>query len=317
MIRFGNREIKFGLLLAPLAGISDSSFRRICKSYGAELTFSEMVSAEGICRMSERSLRYLRFNNEERPIGIQIFGSNPESMKEAAVTVERDCQPDLIDINAGCPVRKVTRTGSGAALLKDLSLLGEIVRNVVSCVHIPISSKIRLGWNKSNYVEVVKLLQDCGVAFITVHARRAIDDFSKKADWSVFEKIKSNVSIPVVANGDISDVESASFLLNEIGVDGIMIGREAVVRPWIFNKIKDYLKHGKKKRESAFDKRLKLLLRQINMMKEHVGNEKAAKKIKKQIGYCIKGFPGAKQVRNKILAENKLENMVSLIRELL
>ena len=316
MLKFGNSELPYGLIQAPLAGISDSSFRRVCKSFGAELVFSAMVSSEGIWRQMKKSLAYLNFVDEERPIGIQIFGSNPESMRKAASVIERDFHPDVIDINAGCPVRKVVKTGAGAALLKDLRLLERIIDGVVSSVNIPVSVKIRIGWDKDESVEISKILEGSGIQFLTVHARRAKDDYIKKADWSIFERIKSNVSIPLVANGDITSPQDAAYLLNEVGVDGVMIGRGAIGNPWIFDMMKEFIEEGKLKNKPTLCERIYVLLKQIEMMKRTIGEDKTVKRVKKQIVYWLKEFPGVKTKRSEILASKSLSDMISLIQEL-
>lgn len=315
-MKIGKIELRHGLILAPLSGISDSSFRRVCKSFGAEFVFSEMVSAEGLKRRVRRSIEYLNFKDEERPIGIQIFGSDPRSMKGAAKIVERDFCPDVIDINLGCPVKKVTKTGAGAALLKDFKKLKEIVNGIVSSVNIPVSAKIRLGWDCDNSIEVSRILEECGISFLTVHSRRAKDGYSKKADWSVFSRIKKNVSIPLVANGDIVSPEDAAYLLKEIGVDAVMVGRGAIGNPWIFEAMKDFIEKDRLKKEPTSTERIEVLLKQIKMMKETIGEEKTVRRIKKQIVYYLKHIPQAKHQKQKILTTKKLNEMISLIRNL-
>lgn len=316
MLKIGKIELRNGLILAPLSGISDSSFRRVCKSFGAEFVFSEMVSAEGLKRRVRRSIEYLNFKDEERPIGIQIFGSDPQSMKEAARIVERDFCPDVIDINLGCPVKKVTKTGAGAALLKDVKKLKETVNGIVSSVNIPVSAKIRLGWDCDNSIEVSKILEECGISFLTVHSRRAMDGCGRKADWSVFSRIKKNVSIPIVANGDIVSPEDAAYLLKEIGVDAVMVGRGAIGNPWIFEAMKNFIEKGRLKKEPTSTERIKVLLKQIKMMKETIGEEKTVRRIKKQIVYYLKHIPQTKHQKQKILTTKKLNEMITLIRNL-
>lgn len=313
MLRIGDIKLHNGLILAPLAGITDSSFRKICKSFGVELVFTEMVSSEGIKRKTGRTIKYLYFNEVERPIGIQIFGSNAESMKEAARIIETDFHPDVIDINLGCPVKKVTKTGAGAALLKDLRKLEGIVKGVVSSVNIPVSAKIRLGWDKNNSIKVSKVLEDCGISFLIVHARRAKDGYNIKADWSVFERIKRNITIPLVANGDIEKPDDATYLLNEIGVNAIMIGRGAIGRPWVFGKMKDFIKHGRCSAEPTLHERIKVFLRQIELMEESIDEERTVRRIKKQISYYLKGMPETKNKTHEILTTKRLDKMVSLI----
>jgi len=313
LLKIGNNILHNGLVLAPLAGITDSSFRRLCKSYGAELVFTEMVSSEGIRRRMRKTLRYLHFTEVERPLGIQIFGSSPESMKEAACIVEEDFHPDILDINLGCSVKKVIKTGAGAALLKDTAALEKVVNGVVSAVDIPVSAKIRLGWKHNNALELSKILENCGVSLLTIHARTAKDGFSKKADWSLFEKIKKNIGIPLIANGDIETGMDASYLLNEIGVDGVMIGRGALGRPWIFEIIKGFLEKHVRIKEPAPKERLDVLLRQIALMNENIGEQKTVSRIKKQLYYYIKGIPKSKEILVNLFTTKSLDGMLSLI----
>lgn len=316
MIRIGNTELRYGLALAPLSGITDSSFRRICKSFGAELVFSEMVSSEGIKRRMRKSLEYLYFTDTERPIGIQIFGSKSGSMAEAARIIDEDFHPDVIDINLGCPVKKVIKTGAGAALLKDLRRLEKLVNGVVKSVSIPVSAKIRLGWHNDNSLEVSKLLEGCGITFLTVHSRKAIDGYGIKADWSVYEKIKRNISIPLIANGDIVKPEDAAYLLNEIGVDGVMIGRGALGKPWVFETMKDFIENGRLRKEPTIDEKMKLLLEQIELMEDRIGEARTVKRIKKQIQYYLRGIQNVKMIKQEILATKRLKGMVTLLHSL-
>ncbi len=313
MLKFGNSELANGLVLAPLAGFTDSSFRKLCKSFGAELVFSEMASDEGVRRRIKKTLDYILFDDEERPIGIQLFGSKIESMKEAAVIIEKELHPEVIDINLGCPVKKVTKTGAGAALLQDKKKMQKMVCSIVKAVNTPISTKIRLGWKSDDSLELSKMLEDCGISFITIHSRRAIDDYSKKADWTVFEKIKNNTSIPIIANGDIWKPEDAVFLISEIGVDAVMVGRGALGRPWVFKKLKDYMNNGKLENNMSRKDRIDILLKHIEMMRQRMGEEKTARRIKGQIGYYLKGMGETRRAKQQILTANRLSSIVDLL----
>ena len=316
MLRIGNIELQYGLVLAPLAGFSDSSFRRLCKSFGAELVFSEMVSAEGVRRGMKRTLDYLFFTEEERPIGIQLFGAKEESMKQAAGIVEEDFHPEVIDINLGCPVKKVIKTGAGAALLKDMKKMEKIVKAVVKAVKIPVSAKIRLGWSQDDSLEISKMLQDCGVNFITVHSRRAIDDYSQKSDWMIFEKLKAAITIPIVANGDIMKPEDTVFLISHVGVDAVMIGRAALGKPWLFEMIKEYINNGSSNKEVTRSDRMDILLSHIEMLKQRIGEEKTVRRIKGQIGYYLKDIENTKRIKQEILKTRKLNDMVVYIQRI-
>jgi tRNA-dihydrouridine synthase B len=315
MLKCRDVELSNGLILAPLAGITDSSFRRLCKSFGVELVFTEMVSSEGIRRGVQRTLRYLEFSEEERPIGIQIFGADPEGMGEAARIVEERYRPDLIDVNMGCPVKKVTKTGAGASLLKDIKKLKRVIESVISSVSCPVSAKIRLGWDRDCSVEIAEILEGCGISFITVHARKAVDSYGRKADWSVYEKLKERIAVPIVANGDITTPQDADFLLNTVGVEGVMIGRGILGKPWRFALIRDYLEKGECGGEPSVEVRIQVLLHHLSLMVETIGEERSAKRIKKQIYYYFKGNPDSKEVVRDILRTGSYREIVSLIEE--
>ena len=316
MLRFANTRLRLGLTLAPMAGITDSPFRRMCKSYGAELVFSEMVSTEGIKRRNKKTLDYLFFTEEERPIAIQIFGSKIDSMKEAAEIIGEKFCPDLIDINLGCPVKKIARTGAGAALLKDLKKLHSLVGNLVQSVGTPVSAKIRLGWDKDDSIEISKILEDSGITLLTVHARKAVDGYNVKADWNVFETLKKNLSIPVIANGDITEPEDVKFLIENIGIDGVMIGRGAIGRPWIFKMVNDYMVSNKVQEEPSWKERIGLLLKHIELMRKQYGDEITLRRIKRQIVFYLKKHPFAKQVRNIAVRIEKLSELIMFLQVL-
>jgi tRNA-dihydrouridine synthase B len=302
VLKIGKYTIRHGLVLAPLAGISDSVFRTICRSYGAELVFSEMVSAEGIRRKMRRTLSYLEFTDRERPIALQLFGSNGERLSEAAQVVEQEYGPDLIDINLGCPVRKVTKTGAGAALLRDKKKLAATVASVVAAVRTPVSAKMRLGWKEDHSVEIARILSDSGIRILTVHARIAQNGFGTSADWDVFEAIRNKVPIPVIANGDIRSPEDAAYLIREVGMCGVMIGRAAIGRPWIFSHMREYLTTGNTRVVPGPREQLQFLLNHMELMEEQWGRERAIGRMKKQIPYYLKGIPGAKHHIHTLLS---------------
>ena len=225
-------------ILAPLAGVSDSSFRLICKQNGVALVFSEMVSSEGLVRNDRKSNQYLEFLEEERPIGMQLFGSNPDVMAEAAKIVEQK-KPDFIDLNFGCPVKKVVKKGAGSAILKDMKLLRKITQSVVMSTSTPVTVKIRSGWNTSqiNAIEVAKILEDCGVSAVTIHPRTQTQYFKNHSDWNIIREVKQAVTIPVIGNGDIYNCYDAKQMIDETDCDFIMIGRGVLGNPLIFNQI--------------------------------------------------------------------------------
>lgn len=248
------------IFLAPLAGITDSPFRIICKRFLADVTYSELISADGLYRNSKKTYLLTYFTEEERPFGIQIFGKDPEILSDAALKIQ-NLNPDFIDINLGCSVKKVIRQGYGSSLLKNFVRLKDTVISVVSSTRLPVSCKIRLGFGVDNGIKISQILQDCGVSFITVHGRIAVNLFKGKSDWNSIKMIKKNVDIPVIGNGDIFSPEDAERLWNESGVDGIMVGRGSLGNPWIFKQIKEYLKTGKYENPSLEER--------IDTLKEH------------------------------------------------
>jgi tRNA-dihydrouridine synthase B len=236
MINIGNLKINGNLVLAPMAGLTDSPYRRIAKSHGASLVYTELISAEGILRDNRKTGDLLRFSDVERPVGIQLFGGDPQVMAEAAKRAG-DLNPDFIDLNMGCSVRRVLNGRSGAALLSDPETLGQIAYKVVNSVKIPVSAKIRTGIDSQNlnYPEIVNILQDSGISFISVHGRTRSQAFRGEADWDVIKKIKNSSKVPIIGNGDIRSYAEAMVNLESSGCDAVMIGRAAIGNPWIFS----------------------------------------------------------------------------------
>ena len=244
-INLAKLKLEGKAILAPMAGITDSPFRKLCKEYGAALVFSEMASSQGIARGSSTTLRYLPYGEEERPIGIQIYGDDPATMESAAVEVMK-WKPDVLDLNFGCPVKKVIKKGAGSALLKDIVLLEKIVHAVVNAVNIPVTAKIRSGWDDKhiNAVEVAQMFEEAGISAISVHPRTREQSFKGEANWDVIKQVKDSVSITVIGNGDIDTAVKAKMCIEQTGCDYVMIGRGAIGRPWIFEQIETYLKTG-------------------------------------------------------------------------
>jgi nifR3 family TIM-barrel protein len=236
-------------------------------------------------------------------------------MREAAKIVEERYRPDIIDINLGCPVRKVTKTGAGASLLKDIKKLKRIVRSVVSGVSCQVSAKTRIGWENDSSLAIAEALEESGISFITVHARRAVDSYSKKAEWSVFERLKKRITVPIVANGDISDHHDVEYLLKEIGIDAVMIGRGVLGKPWVFALIRKYFENGECGKEPSLDEKIEVLLRHMSLMVSAIGKRRCARRIKKQLVYYFKGFPQAKQTLQDILRRERYEDIIFLIEQ--
>lgn len=328
-------KLKHGLLLAPMAGVTDRSFRRICISCGAEYTVSEMVSAKALCyeqrakrkeyASSQTALLAAVFK-EDLPMAVQIFGREPDFMAEAARMLEsgeyRGCTsnatPTAIDINMGCPVKKITGNGEGSALLREPRLAGEIARAVCDAVSIPVTVKIRAGWDKNtvNAPEVAKILEDAGVSAICVHARTKEQLYTPGIDLSVIERVKKAVSIPVIGNGDIYSADDAKKMLDATGCDGVMIGRGAMGNPWLFSEIISSLE-GKEYTAPSYKERIETALYQLEQMiaehGEHVGTAQA----KKHISWYISGMKGCAAARNKIMTAESPEDISGVLYGLL
>ena len=250
MVKIGHIELgDFPLLLAPMEDVSDPPFRAVCKEGGADLMYTEFISSEGLIRDAAKSRQKLDIFEYERPIGIQLFGGDIKNMVQSA-QIATEVNPDLIDINYGCPVKAVACRGAGAALLQDIPKMVTMTSEIVKCTSLPVTVKTRLGWDDKtkNVVEVAERLQDIGIKALTIHGRTRVQMYKGSADWSLIAKIKENprMHIPIFGNGDVDSPEKALEYKNTYGVDGIMIGRAAIGYPWIFNEIKHYLKHGEK-----------------------------------------------------------------------
>ncbi len=248
MVKIGNIELRDKpLLLAPMEEITDPSFRSICKKFGADLMYTEFISSDGLIRDGKKSIRKLDIFDNERPIGIQLYGHITESMVEAARLAEKS-EPELIDINYGCPVKKISNRGAGSGMFRDIPLMIEMTREIVRATSLPVTVKTRLGWDETNkpIVDVAEQLQDAGIKAITIHGRTRSQMYKGTADWSLIGKVKNNkrMKIPVFGNGDIDSPEKAKTMFERYGVDGIMIGRATLGRPWIFREIREYLNTG-------------------------------------------------------------------------
>ncbi|MFC1726048.1 tRNA dihydrouridine synthase DusB [candidate division KSB1 bacterium] len=315
MFRNGDKKI----FLAPLAGITSYSFRAICKEFGADATLSEMISADGLTRENTKTLRLLFFHEEERPFGVQIFGNSPKIMAQASKKILK-FKPDFIDINLGCPVPKVVKRGSGSALLRDLKKAKEIADAVVNEVDIPVTAKIRSGWDENNIVcvELAKLLEETGISAITVHPRTQKMMFKGEANWDLIKEVKDNINIPVIGNGDILDGKSAEQMYRATGCDHIMIGRGALGNPWIFSEIKHYLKYGEPLPEPGYDEKIDTCLRQFKLSIEKKGKYYGLLEMRKHIAWYLKGIPDNTAIKVEIFSqtdENKVEEILLKYKE--
>ena len=308
-IKIGNLKLDFPFFLAPMAGVTDFAFRVIAKEFGAGVVYSEFVSAHGIIRKNEKTLNMIKFSEFERPIGIQIFGDTPEVMESAARLVYEKFKPDLIDINYGCPVPKVTKKGAGSAALKDLCLMEDITEAVVKAVDIPVTVKMRAGWNSENIVSTKAgiNLEKIGIKAITLHPRTTVQMYKGHANWDLIKELKDSVNIPVIGNGDIKSIEDINKMFTQTNCDGIMIGRAALGNPWFFTQIKKYI-NNEDFNEISLEERLQICQKHLELLVQIHGEVVGSNNMKKHFAWYFKGFKGASFLRKKfVLAKNYSE----------
>lgn len=318
MWKIGNIEIKNNIVLAPMAGISNTSYRKIIKSMGCGLIFAEMVSDKAIVFDNAKTIDLLKMDDSERPIAQQIFGSDVESFVSAAKKIEQLMHPDIIDINMGCPVPKIAvRSQAGSALLKNPKRIGEIVRAVCDAVSVPVTVKIRAGWDENNIncVEVARIVEKNGASAITIHARTRSQGYSGKADWNLIKQVKESVSIPVIGNGDVTTPELAKKMLDETGCDAVMIGRGVLGNPWLIKQSLDYIEKGSYDKNISLDEKIDMLKKHFEMLTEDKNEKLALLEIRSHAIWYLKGMEGSAKVKNKICSAKSIDEIFNILDE--
>lgn len=315
-LTIGNVTLENNLILAPMAGVTDLPFRLLCKEQGAGLLCTEMISAKAIHFKNKNTKSLMRILPEERPVSLQLFGSEPDLMAEIAAQIE-DEPFDILDINMGCPVPKVVNNQEGSALMKNPKLVGEIVSKMASAIKKPLTVKIRKGFTEGsvNAVEIAKIIEASGAAAIAVHGRTREQYYAGKADWDIIRQVKEAVSIPVIGNGDVNSPESAKRLIEETGCDGIMIGRAARGNPWIFGRINRFLETGVKEEEPGVQEVKEMILKHARLQIEYKGEYTGMREMRKHVAWYTAGMPHSASVRrqvNEVETYEQLEKLVEL-----
>ena len=320
MAKIGDIELgEFPLLLAPMEDVSDPPFRALCKENGADLMYTEFISSEGLIRDAAKSVKKLDIFEYERPIGIQIFGNDIESMRQAT-EVTTQANPDIIDINYGCPVKKVACKGSGAGILQDIPKMVKMTAEIVKSTHLPVTVKTRLGWDENTkyIVEVAERLQDVGIQAISIHGRTRKQMYKGEADWTLIGEVKNNprMHIPVFGNGDVDTPEKAVANKNRYGIDGVMIGRASIGYPWIFNEIKHFMATGEHLAPPTIEQRINVAKRHLEMSIKWKGEKLGIVEMRRHYANYFKGIPHLKEFRIKLVTETNPEILFQTLDEI-
>ena len=321
-MKIDNIELgKYPVLLAPMEDVTDQGFRLMCKEFGADLVYTEFVSSDALIRQVNKSMQKLTISDEERPVAIQIYGRDVDSMAEAARIVET-VKPDIIDLNFGCPVKRVAGKGAGAGMLQNVPLMLDIVRSVVSAVNTPVTVKTRLGWDENSkiIVDLAEQLQDCGIKALTIHGRTRAQMYTGEADWRLIGEVKNNprMHIPIIGNGDITTPERAKECFDRYGVDAVMIGRASFGRPWIFREVKHYLETGTPLPPLTFDERMDILREQVMRSVARLDERRGILHIRRHLAATplFKGLPDFKQLRIAMLRAETVEELFGIFEQI-
>lgn len=315
-IEFGDRP----LFLAPMEDVTDIGFRQLCKRFGASMVYTEFVSAEALVRSIKSTVNKLNISDDERPVGIQIYGRDTDAMVEAARIVE-EAHPDVIDLNFGCPVKKVAGKGAGAGMLQNIPLMLDITRQVVKAVHTPVTVKTRLGWDSSHLIitDLAEQLQDCGIQALTIHGRTRAQMYTGSADWTLIGEVKRNprINIPIIGNGDITSPEEAERAFNDYGVDAVMVGRATFGRPWIFKEMRDYLDGRPQDLTLDLDRKIDILEEQLRINVERIDEYRGILHTRRHLAATpiFKGIPDFRQTRIAMLRATTVEELTTILED--
>lgn len=316
--KIGNVEINNQVVLAPMAGISNTSYRKIIKEMGAGLIYAEMVSDKALCYGNDKTFDLLKMDESERPISQQIFGSDKDSFVEAAKLIEKTMHPDIIDINMGCPVPKVAlKNQAGSALLKNPDKVYEIVKAIKDAVSVPVTVKIRSGWDEKNInaVEIAKICEKAGASAIAIHGRTRSQGYSGKANWDIIKAVKKAVNIPVIGNGDVTSCYKAKEMLEQTGCDAVMIGRGCLGNPWLIKECVEYLNSGKEPDQISNEEKISMMKRHYKLLSEDKNEKLALLEIRTHIIWYLKGMPNSKEMKTKICACKTSEEIFDILDE--
>lgn len=313
-MKIGNLNIPGRVFCAPMAGISTRPYRIFARRFGAAVVYTEMISSHGLAYNDKKTKDLVDFGEDEHPIGVQLFGADPEIMHQAALAVS-DRKPDIIDLNFGCPVKKVVRKNGGAAVLKDLGLTRELVAAAVSVGDIPVTVKLRSGWDETSkvFVEAGRVCEEAGASAITLHARTRAGQFAGRACWDDIRRLKEAVAVPVIGNGDIRSGEDAARMIDTTGCDAVMIGRAAMGYPWIFREINAFLESGVNPAPPSLDEKIAVMIEHARMLLDRFGEKRAMFKMRHHVAWYAKGWPGVSKIRRRAFAMTTFAELESLL----